>query len=188
MNFRLTGLLVALSAMAVVATPGEARADYIYTTSPAIISPAPPASLGELITALPPGTVPDSSPVTAAVLSITYNPTAPVALTQTISFTETLTGTPGTEVVGITGTLVLLANANGVLANLINVQTTIISGSGYEVPPAFVSYASTSPVGKTATISIGISPVVPEPASLTMVAMGLGAVGFVGFRRARRSA
>jgi hypothetical protein len=187
MNFRLTGLLVALSAMAVVATPGEARADYIYATSNITTSPAAPAALGQTITALADGTVSDSSPVLASVLAITYNPTAPVALSQTISFTETLTGTPGTETVGITGTLVLVAGPNGVLANLINVSTNVISGSGYGVPANFVSYASTSPTGKTATISIGIAPV-PEPASLAMVAMGLGAVGFVGFRRTRRTA
>jgi hypothetical protein len=189
MNFRLTGLLVALSAIAVVATPGEARADYIYTTSNLTLNPAAPPALGQTIAVLPAGTVPDSAPALAAVLAVTYNPTAAVnGFSQTISFTETLTGTPGTETVGITATLnVLFAGPNGVLATLSNVSTTVLTGSGYEVPANFVTYASISPTGKLAEISIGISPV-PEPASLAMVAMGLGAVGFVGFRRTRRTA
>jgi len=184
MNFRLTGLLVALSAMAVVATPGEARADYIYATTNIVQSPAAPAALGLTVTAFPDGTVPDSSAVLAAVLGFTYNPTGVVAnFSQTISFTETLTGTPGNETLSISGTLnVLLAGPNGVLATFSNVSTTVVSGSGYIVPANFVTYASISPNGKLADISIGIAPV-PEPASLAMVAMGLGLVGFVGFRR-----
>ena len=193
MNHRLTGLLVALSAMAVVAAPGESRADYTYTTSMLSVTPSAPATLGESITLLPSGTVPDSSPALAQVVGITYNPTTILGpLSQTITFTETLTGTPGTETVSITGTLsIFSATPSGVLASFIGVTTTVLSGSGYSVQPGFVTYASTSSTGKTAVISMGVIPtsfVVPEPASLGMAAMGLGLAGFVGFRRTRRTA
>jgi hypothetical protein len=188
-NYRLTGLLVALSAMAIVATPGESRADYVYTTSALSVVPSAPASLGQSITLLPSGSVSDSSPALAQVLAITYNPTEAIfGITQNVSFTETLTGTPGTQAVSISGTLnILFAGPIGVVASFTGVTTTVLSGSGYTLPANFVTYASISPTGKNAIISIGILPV-PEPASLGMAAMGLGIVGFVGFRRSRRSA
>lgn len=180
-NHRLTGLLVAFAAMTAVAAPGECRADYTYVTTVNSLSAVP--GLG--ITAAPlAGSVIGDVPSTVTVLNFTFTPSGPLTSgSQTLTFTETLAGTPGNQTVTISGTFSYTFGAGFVAAGF-TPTTSTTTGSGYTVPLVFVNYLTTS--ATTGTIQLSIFPVaVPEPASLGMAAMGLGLVGFIGFRRRR---
>ena len=95
-----------------------------------------------------------------------------------------------TETFTLTGTFQLMAGSFGaVLSNVTNTSISIVSGSGFGV--TYFGYAAPSPTtsgGALAggNISLTIIPsAVPEPASVTMLGIGVAALGGLALRRRR---
>ena len=179
MKLRHSTVLGALAVASLLAVGSTARADYSYSLNSFTFPGGTPAGIAITGTT---GTLPDSTPSSPVIATFAY--TSPATGVYALSFSEHITSaTLGTEDVTIAGTLTILFSSPG------TVISTFVPSSGgsttpYLVPFTFANYI-TSVTGTTATLSIAIVPnaVVPEPASIAMLGLGLVSFGGVALRR-----
>ncbi len=176
-------LLAPAFAALLVASANVAQADYSYSST-SFSTTAPMLT----VTALS-GTQPDSIPANPVLFSFAIAGT-PVG-TYAFNFTESLSSaTLGSQTFTVAGTLqVFFSSANAVISTF--VANTLTASNGNYVEYAGSANYITSVSGTSATLAIGIVPainfaVVPEPASIAM--LGLGLVGSIGVTARRRLA
>jgi len=202
MSIRNTGL-AALLAAAVVLAGGSSQAAFTYSTSQA---PSTATSGGSVLTLTPVSSVTPQSgtliinainvalssttaPPATDVFSLTFNDTVTInvvgdstvtlRVNQTLAFQRSDTG-------GEVSTDTLNVAASVLTATASNGNTYTISAIQYAGPTV------NNPLPGNGNISYVITETprvnVPEPASVGMMALGLGFAGFFGMRRSRRTA
>jgi hypothetical protein len=206
MTFRgLFTLAVVGGGLVLASNTAQAGDSYTATPSPASVtfnSPTPPnsiVSLGAVSSANP-----LSGPSAINVANVTLTSTTLPPATDTTSFTVTIpiviTNTapnlPGTGTITLTGTLAFQrSDMGGELSTFTNPTFTnngaVIGGVTYTL--SFQGYAAptVNSVPGDGNISVVVSPsgVVPEPASMVMLGSGLvGILGFRGWRRMKKVA
>ncbi|WP_435018785.1 PEP-CTERM sorting domain-containing protein [Tundrisphaera sp. TA3] len=170
---------------------GEAKADYQLTLSDPSVAQYTPlgGSTFTFATAAASQTVVAGFPQTFNVINVGLpNLSGSGSGTVTLSQNFTITGsgsTPGSLSGTLTGTFTVngaLSSFTGTVTNLTGAAPLSIGTISY-APPSAGSQAGSVTAGN---ISFAISPnVVPEPASIAMVGLGLGTLGLVTARRRR---
>jgi len=208
MNIRITGL-AALLAASVVLAGGRSEAAFTYSTSQA---PSTVTSGGSTLTLTPVTSVTPQSgtliinAVNVALASTTPAPTPP-ATTPTDMFSLTFNDTVTINVVGdstvtlrVNQTLAFTRSDTGgqLSTDTLNVGASLLTGTasnGNTYTISAIMYAGptvNNPLPGNGNISYVITETprvnVPEPASVGMMALGLGFAGFFGLRRYRRTA
>jgi hypothetical protein len=191
MSIRITGL-AALTAAMLFATGASSQASYVLTASGLNPTAVTFGGTSFSFTAISPAGQNGSTASNFNVIDVGAGSTTapPASDTGSVTLSENfqLAGTPGNLTFTLTGTFVLTAGSTGGIVSTFIGSLTNIVGSGYTV--AFAGYAPPSPGSGSGTfndgnISITVIPltVVPEPASVAMLGLGLLSVGGVALRR-----
>ena len=194
MSIRMTGLAAFAAALFLVGARSDASFSYSTAQAPTGLTTNGSTLTLKGVTGGP-GL---SGQTNISAVDVAVTSTNPIGTPNTgfsLTFTDTVTITPSSD-----GPVVLAANetlnftrsdVGGSLSTLTVNSVLPVSGSNsafrYEISATL--YAQPTVGGGVGHISYTITETaVPEPASLGMVALGLGFAGFVGYRHRRRPA
>ena len=194
MSIRMTGLAAFAAAMLLVGAQSDASFSYKSAESPTTIT-----TNGSTLTlsgnSAGPGLSGTTNINSVNVADTSTNAPGTPNTGFSLTFTDTVTITPSSDgpvVLAVSETLNFTRSDTGGSLSTLTVNSVLpVSGqnSTFRYAITAFSYAQPTVGGGTGNISYTITETaVPEPASLGMVALGLGFAGFVGFRRSRRSA
>jgi hypothetical protein len=200
MNIRLTGL-AALVAASVVVAGGTSQAAFTYSTSQA---PSTATSGGSTLTLTPVTSVTPQTGtliINAVNVALTSNTAPPATDVFSLTFNDTVTINvvgDSTVTLRVNQTLAFFRADTGgeVSTDTLNVADSVLTGTasnGNTYTISAIQYAGptvNNPSGGDGNISYVITETlrtsVPEPASVGMMALGLGFAGLFGVRRSRR--